>query len=63
MENTGARRSLQKYPDELRERAVRMVIEVRRETDESHGVIGRVARELGIGTESLRTWLPGSTAR
>ena len=24
---------------------------------ERHGVITRVARELGIGTESLRTWL------
>ena len=57
MANTGARRSPQKYPDELRERAVRMVVEVRRETGESHGVIGRVARELGIGTESLRTWV------
>ena len=34
--NDGARRRSQKYPDELRERAVRMVQEVRRETGE-HG--------------------------
>ena len=47
----------QKYPDELRERAVRMVQEIRRETGESHGVITRVARELGVGTESLRGWV------
>jgi len=54
---SGARRKSQKYPDELRERAVRMVQEIRRETGESHGVISRVARELGVGTESLRGWV------
>src|SRR6516165_2852520 len=53
----GARRRSQRYPDELRERAVRMVQEVRRETGESHGVITRVAKELGVGTESLRQWV------
>ena len=57
MANTGSRRKPQKYPDELRERAVRMVFEIRRETGESHGVITRVARELGVGTESLRGWV------
>jgi transposase len=56
MATTGARRRPQKYPDELRERAVRMVFEIRDETGESDGVITRVARELGIGTESLRGW-------
>jgi transposase len=54
---SGARRRPQKYPDELRERAVRMVLEIRRETGESHGVITRVAKELGVGTESLRGWV------
>jgi transposase len=41
----------------MRERAVRMVQEVRSETGSSHGVITRVAKELGIGTESLRQWV------
>ena len=36
MATTGARRRPQKYPDELRERAVRMVLEIR-ETGEKHG--------------------------
>ena len=54
---SGARRRPQKYPDELRDRAVRMVLEVRRETGERHGVITRVARELGVGPESLRQWV------
>ena len=54
---SGARRRSQKYPDELRERSVRMVAEIRRETGETHGVIARVASELGIGVESLRQWV------
>src|SRR6266508_852350 len=57
MASTGSRRKPQKYPDELRERAVRMVLEIRRETGEKHGAVTRVARELGVGTESLRGWV------
>lgn len=45
-----------KYPDELRERAVRMVFEVRA-TGESHGSIARVADQLGIHREALRGWV------
>jgi transposase len=57
MSRTGERRRPQKYPEELRERAVRMVFEIREQTGDKHGVITRVARELGIGTESLRGWV------
>lgn len=57
MSTTGARRRSQKYPDEMRERAVRMVFEIQEQTGEKHGVITRVARELGVGTESLRNWV------
>jgi transposase len=57
MAGTGARRRPQKYPDELRERAVRMVLEIREQTGERHGAVTRVARELGIGAESLRGWV------
>ena len=46
-----------KYPDELRERAVRMVLEIRRERGVSQGVISEVARKLGIGDQSLRLWV------
>ena len=57
MARTGARRRPQKYPDELRERAVRMVLEIREQTGERHGAVTRVAKELGVGTESLRGWV------
>jgi transposase len=46
-----------RYPPELRERAVRMVHEQIAEQGERFGVISRVARQLGIGTESLRNWV------
>ncbi|MGH9031131.1 MAG: transposase [Acidimicrobiia bacterium] len=57
MAESKQRRRPQKYPEELRERAVRMVFEVREQTGEKHGVITRVARDLGVGTESLRNWV------
>jgi transposase-like protein len=42
---------------ELRERAVRMVQQAIQESGERFGVITQVARQLGIGTESLRSWV------
>jgi transposase len=33
-----------------------MVLEIF-ESGERHGVIGRVARQLGVGTETLRNWV------
>jgi transposase len=57
MATTGERRRSQKYQDELRERAVRMVMEVRAETGEKHGAVTRIAKQLGVGTESLRNWV------
>ncbi len=47
-----------KYPDELRERAVRMVAEVRPQYPSQWAAVTAVAGMLGIGTaETLRTWL------
>ncbi len=45
-----------RYPPEMRERAVRMVREAVAETGERVGAVTRVARQLGIGPESLRNW-------
>jgi transposase len=45
------------YPLELRERAVRMVAEVRPNYESDWAAIGAVAQRLGIGTaETLRKW-------
>jgi len=34
-----------------------MVIEVQAETGEKHGAVTRIAKQLGIGVESLRQWV------
>jgi transposase len=55
--NRGTHPSQKRYPPELRERAVRMVQETIEQTGERFGVITRVARQLGVGSESLRGWV------
>jgi transposase len=56
-DNRSPHPSQRRYPPELRERAVRMVLETIEQTGERLGVITRVARQLGIGAESLRGWV------
>lgn len=57
-ETSGRRRPPQKYPEELRHRAVRMVFEAIDAADgQRFGVVTRIAKQLGIGTESLRQWV------
>jgi transposase len=46
-----------RYPPELKERAVRMVLERIEETGERQGAVGRIARRLGVGPETLRYWV------
>jgi transposase len=46
-----------KYPAEVRERAVRMVFEIREESGQPQGAIARVAGKLGINRETLRGWV------
>lgn len=46
-----------RYPAELRERAVRMVLETIAERGDRFGAVTRVAQQLGIGPESLRKWV------
>jgi transposase len=46
-----------KYPEELRERAVKMVFEVRDQDGKGRGELARVARQLGVHPEALRTWV------
>ncbi|MEZ0071668.1 transposase [Planotetraspora sp. GP83] len=46
-----------KYPQELRERAVRMVFEIRQQTGQAPDAIARVADQLGVHREALRGWV------
>src|SRR6266542_1900905 len=55
--NSSSHPAQKRYPPELRERAVRMVLETMEQTGQRVGVITRIARQLGIGAESLRGWV------
>jgi transposase len=46
-----------KYPDELRERAVKMVLEIRERDGKGRGELARVAGQLGVHPEALRNWV------
>lgn len=46
-----------KYSLELVERATRMAMEARKDPATSRGVIKRVADQLGVHPEALRTWV------
>jgi transposase len=46
-----------KYPEELRERAVKMVSVIRAREGKGRGEVARVARQLGVHRETLRLWV------
>jgi len=51
-------RTSRRYPPELRERAVRMVAEVRADHESEWAAMGRVAQLLGVKTpETVRQWV------
>lgn len=49
--------STKRYPDELKDRAVRMVAEHQSDYDSQYAAIKAVAAKLDVGAESLRTWV------
>ena len=46
-----------KYNDELRARATRLAVEARRDPAAAVGAIRRIADQLGVHPEALRTWV------
>jgi len=56
-EHDPSRPAPRRYPPELRERAVRLVAETAVERGDRHGAVTHVARQLGIGPESVRQWV------
>jgi len=46
-----------KYPEEVRERAVRLVLDVEEEAGSVTGACRRVGEQLGINADTLRGWV------
>jgi transposase len=46
-----------KYPEELRERATRLVLEARAGGDRERTACSRIGGQLGIPTDTLRGWV------
>jgi transposase len=46
-----------KYPDELRERAIRLVLDIEQETGNMTAACRRIGQELGINRDTLRGWV------
>jgi len=55
-----SKRTTRRYSREQKEQAVRMVLLLREELGTSQGTVVRVARQLGIGVESVRQWVKQS---
>src|SRR6266508_5723390 len=49
--------SSRRYPPEVKERAVQLVLTTMQQRGERHGVVTKIARQLDIGPETLRTWV------
>ncbi len=46
-----------KYPDELRERAIRLTLDARKDPASRSGACSRIGGQLGINPETLRGWV------
>jgi transposase len=46
-----------KYPDELRERAVRLAVDARRDPATRTRALQRIGEQLGVNPETLRNWV------
>ena len=49
--------SSRRYPPEVKERAIQLVLATMQQQGERHGVVSRIARQLDIGPETLRHWV------
>jgi len=45
-----------KYPEELRERAIRLAVDARRDPITRSGALRLIGEQLGINPETLRNW-------
>ena len=59
-ESTSRRPTTRRYTPQEKAQAVRLVRQLRKELGTSQGTVGRVADQLGYGTESVRLWVKQS---
>jgi len=57
MSEVKSKRRPASYPPELRERAIRLVQETIESEGSSYGVTLRIARQLGIPSDTVRSWV------
>ena len=56
-DKTVGKPTTRRYSPEEKAQAVRLVRQLRKELGTDHGTVHRVARQLGYGTESVRSWV------
>jgi transposase len=56
-EKSPGKPTTRRYTDSEKEQAVRLVRKLREELGTDHGTVQRVAKQLGYGVESVRTWV------
>jgi transposase len=56
-ERTPGRPTTRRYTPDEKAQAVRLVRQLRAERGVEHGCVERVAKQLGYGTESVRSWV------
>jgi transposase len=49
--------ALKKYPPELKDRAVRLVLDARNDAGGRRGACTRIGQQLGIPSDTLRGWV------
>ena len=49
--------SSRRYPPEVKERAIQLVLTTMDQNGERHGVIARIARKLDVGPQTLSHWV------
>jgi transposase len=49
--------SSRRYPPEVKERAIQLVLATIEQSGERHGVVARIARQLDVGPQTLSHWV------
>ena len=56
-EKSPGKPTTRRYSESEKDHAVRLVRQLRKELGTDHGTVQRVARQLGYGVESVRSWV------